>query len=59
RQHLFTAYRLRENPRPRDYPLLTAVTGNGLNCEALAIGIVGVRVDLSGILEYSITKDFA
>ena len=58
RQHLSTAYRLRENTRPHDYPLLTAVTGNGLIGEAFTIGVVGLRADLSEMLGYSITKDF-
>ncbi len=48
RHHLSTPYWLRENTRPGDYPLLTAVTGNGLNCEVFTIGVVGVTADLSG-----------
>lgn len=57
RQHLSTAYWLWEKTRPGDYPLLTAVTGDGLNCEAFTIGVVDGRADLSEMLGYSITKD--
>jgi hypothetical protein len=57
RQHLFTPNRLRENTRSRDYARFTAFAGNGLIGEAFTIGVVGVRADLSGILDYSITQN--
>jgi hypothetical protein len=58
RRRLSTAYRLRENTRSHDYARFTGFAGNGLIGEALAIGVVGGRADLSGMLRYSITQSF-
>ena len=57
RQRLSTPYLLRENTRSRDYARFTAIAGNSLIGEALAIGVVGLRADLSGMLRYSITQN--
>jgi hypothetical protein len=57
RRLLSTPYRLRGNTRARDYARFTAIAGNSLIGEALAIGVVGLRADLSGMLRYSITQN--
>ena len=56
-QHLSTPYRLRENPRPREYARFAAFAGKPLISKVFMINIVGVRADLSGILRYSITQN--
>jgi hypothetical protein len=57
KQHLFTAYRLRENTRPGEYACFTAFAGKSLISKAFMINVVGVRADLSGMLDYSITNN--
>jgi hypothetical protein len=56
-RRLSTPYRLLETSRPSDYACFTAFAGNSLIGEALAIGVVGLRADLSGVLHYSITQN--
>ena len=57
RQHLSTAYRLRENPRTGDYARFTAFAGKTLIGKVSTVGVVGMRADLSGMLGYSITQN--
>ncbi len=57
RQHLSTPNWLRENMRPREYAHFAAIAGKSLISKVFMINIVGMRVELSRFLRYSITKN--